>query len=164
MPSNRVAGCAASLACCCECGCVTRQPRYPTDLTDRQWAVLEPALPVMLCDTELGGRPERHRRRTMIDAMFYVVDNGIKWRALSADFPPWQTVYGMHARWRKDGVLTTSLTCCAAGYAKTPGATASRRLRSWTPNRCGSPPRAWSQPRPADTTAARRSTAASATC
>ena len=105
MPSNRVAGCRASLACCCACGCVTRQPRYPTDLTDRQWAVLEPALPVMLCDTELGGRPERHCRRTMIDAMLYVVDNGVKWRALPADFPPWRTVYGMHARWRKDGVL-----------------------------------------------------------
>lgn len=105
MPSNRAAGCRASLACCCECGCLTRLPRYPTDLTDGQWAVLEPALPVMLCDTGLGGRPEKHRRRTMIDAMFYVVDNGIKWRALPADFPPWRTVYGMHARWRKDGVL-----------------------------------------------------------
>jgi transposase len=105
MPSNRAAGRAASLACCCECGCVTRRPRYPTDLTDAQWAVLEPALPVMLCATGLGGRPEKHWRRTMIDAVFYVVDNGIKWRALPADFPPWQTVYGMHARWKNDGVL-----------------------------------------------------------
>jgi putative transposase len=41
----------------------------------------------------------------MIDAMFYLVDNGIKWRALPADFPPWKTVYGMHARWKQDGVL-----------------------------------------------------------
>lgn len=63
------------------------------------------ALPVMLCGTELGGRPEKHWRRTMIDAMFYLVDNGIKWRALPADFPPWRTVYGLHARWKKDGVL-----------------------------------------------------------
>jgi transposase len=105
MPSNRAVGRAVSLACCCECGCRTRAPRYPTDLTDAQWAVLEPALPVMLCATELGGRPEKHRRRTMIDAMFYLVDNGIKWRALPADFPPWQTVYGLHARWKADGVL-----------------------------------------------------------
>jgi len=105
MPSNRAVGRAVSLACCCECGCLTRRPRYPTDLTDAQWAVLEPALPVMLCATELGGRPEKHRRRTMIDAMFYLVDNGIKWRALPADFPPWQTVYGLHARWKADGVL-----------------------------------------------------------
>jgi transposase len=80
-------------------------PRYPTDLTDEQWAALEPLLPVMLCRTELGGRPEKHWRRTMIDAVFYLVDNGIKWRAMPADFPPWRTVRGMHARWKKDGVL-----------------------------------------------------------
>jgi putative transposase len=78
-------------------------PCYPTDLTDEQWAVLEPALPAMLCGTPLGGRPEKHRRRTMIDAMFYAVDNGCKWRALPADFPPWQTVHAMLARWKADG-------------------------------------------------------------
>jgi putative transposase len=82
-----------------------RVPRYPTDLTDEQRAVLEPALPVMLCDTQLGGRPEKHHRRAMIDAIFYLVDNGCKWRALPADFPPWQTVYGLCARWKQDGVL-----------------------------------------------------------
>jgi putative transposase len=84
---------------------MTRTPAYPTDLTDEQWAQLEPSLPVMLCDTELGGRPEKHWRRTMIDAVFYVTDNGIKWRAQPADFAPWKTVYGLHARWQEDGVL-----------------------------------------------------------
>lgn len=88
----------------CDCGCAERVPCYPTDLTDGQWAVLEPLLPAMLCGTPLGGRPEKHWRRTMLDAMFYVTDNGIKWRALPGDFPPWQTVHGMLARWRKDGV------------------------------------------------------------
>jgi transposase len=82
---------------------VTRAPRYPTDLTDAQWAVLEPLLPVMLCGTPLGGRPEKHSRRAMIDAMFYVCDNGCKWRALPGDFPPWKTVHGMLARWKADG-------------------------------------------------------------
>jgi putative transposase len=105
MTLNRVTAGRANAGWPCECSCAQRVPRYPTDLTDAQWAVLEPLLPVMLCDTELGGRPEKHWRRTMIDAMFYLVDNGIKWRALPADFPPWQTVYGMHARWKKDGVL-----------------------------------------------------------
>jgi transposase len=80
-------------------------PFYPTDLTDRQWAVLEPLLPVMLSQTRLGGRPEKHARRAMVDALLYLVDNGVKWRALPKDFPPWQTVYGMLARWKKDGVL-----------------------------------------------------------
>lgn len=105
MTLNRVRAGRANAGWPCECGCAGRMPRYPTDLTDEQWAVLEPLLPVMLCDTELGGRPEKHWRRTMIDAMFYLVDNGIKWRALPADFPPWKTVYGMHARWKADGVL-----------------------------------------------------------
>jgi putative transposase len=107
MTLNRVpAGCAnASRPCVCACGCADRAPRYPSDLTDEQWIALEPALPAMLCDTELGGRPEKHHRRTMLDAVLYVVDNGIMWRALPADFPPWQTVYGLHARWKADGVL-----------------------------------------------------------
>jgi transposase len=109
MSLNRVCAADASYACSCDCGCATRAPRYPTDLTDAQWAVLEPLLPVMLCLTVLGGRPELHHRRTMIDAMFYLVDNGIKWRAMPADFPPWRTVYGMSARWKKDSVLADTV-------------------------------------------------------
>lgn len=95
----------AGRACACECGCRERTPFYPSDLTDEQWRVLEPELPVMLCGTGTGGRPERHCRRTMIDAVFYVVDNGIKWRALPRDFPKWQTVHGLYKRWRDDGVI-----------------------------------------------------------
>jgi transposase len=106
MTLNRVMpGCASAGRAACGCGCAERAPCYPTDLTDEQWAALEPFLPVMLCDTQPGGRPEKHRRRTMIDAVFYVADNGIKWRALPADFPPWRTVYGLHARWKAGGVL-----------------------------------------------------------
>jgi transposase len=105
MTFNRVLAGDAKAPRLCECGCAQRVPRYPTDLTDEQRAALEPLLPVMLSGTVLGGRPEKHWRRTIIDAMFYLVDNGIKWRALPDDFPPWQTVYGMHARWKKDGVL-----------------------------------------------------------
>jgi putative transposase len=58
----------------------------------------------MLCDTELGGRPEKHWRRAVIDAILYVADNGCKWRNLPADFPPWKTVWGLFARWARDGV------------------------------------------------------------
>jgi putative transposase len=109
MPLNRVPAADASYECACACGCLTRPRRYPTDLTDAEWAVLEPLLPVMLCLTELGGRPELHFRRTMVNAVLYLVDNGIKWRAMPADFPPWRTVWGMHARWRKDGVLARAV-------------------------------------------------------
>jgi transposase len=105
MPLNRAPAADASYECSCECGCLTRPRRYPTDLTDAEWAVLEPLLPVMLCLTELGGRPELHFRRTMVNAALYLAGNGIKWRAMPADFPPWKTVYGMCARWARDGVL-----------------------------------------------------------
>lgn len=83
----------------CPCGCATRARRYPSDLTDAQWAILEPLLPVPACQTPTGGRPERHHRRAILDAIFYLVDNGIKWRALPTDLPPWRTVYGLLSRW-----------------------------------------------------------------
>jgi hypothetical protein len=63
--------------------------RYPSDTTE--WALIEPLLPVPACRTPTGGRPEAHPRREIVDAIRYVVDNGIKWRVLPADFPPWQT-------------------------------------------------------------------------
>lgn len=97
------AGATPARECACDCGCRERTPCYSSDVTDEQWAALEPLLPVMLCGTPLGGRPEKHWRRTMIDAMFYVVDNGCKWRNLPRDFPGWKTVHAMLARWKKDG-------------------------------------------------------------
>jgi transposase len=51
-----------------------------------------------------GGRPERHCRRQIVDAIFYLVDNGIKWRAMPIDFPPWSTVYNFFATWAAAGV------------------------------------------------------------
>jgi transposase len=101
--------------CTCTCGCRERTPWYTTDMTDEQWAVLEPLLPVMLCGTELGGRPEKHWRRTMIDAMFYMDDNGPKWRNLPRDFPSWKSVHAMFARWKKDGVWADIVDLLRAG-------------------------------------------------
>jgi transposase len=104
MTLNRVS--AADATCGeCPCGCFTRQRRYSTDLTDAEWAVLEPLLPAPACLTGRGGRPEKHHRRTMISAIFYAADNGCKWRNLPADFPPWRTVYGFLRRWRGDRTL-----------------------------------------------------------
>ena len=112
----------------CACGCATRARRYPSDTTDAEWAILEPLLGLPACQRPGGGRPEKHHRRAVIDAIFYLVDNGIKWRALPADFPPWRTIYGFLARWSDD---LTTLTLvdrlreqirCAAGRAATPTA------------------------------------------
>jgi transposase len=82
-----------------------RTRRYPTDMTDREWAIVEHLLPVPACRTRKGGRPETHDRREIIDAIRYIVDNGCKWRALPGDFPPFQTVYGFFARWQARGVV-----------------------------------------------------------
>ncbi|MER5268368.1 IS5 family transposase [Actinosynnema sp. NPDC002837] len=77
--------------------------RYPTDVTDAQWAELDPLLPDPMYLAGRGGRWEKHCRRLIVDAILYVVDNGIKWRALPADFPPWQTVYKRFAAWERVG-------------------------------------------------------------
>lgn len=106
MPFNPVRITAPQPGHACDCGCTTRPRRYPTDTTDAQWAILQPLLPVPLAHTAPGGRPEKHHRRAIVDAIFYLVDNGIKWRALPTDFPPWQTVYGLLARWSADGAVT----------------------------------------------------------
>lgn len=80
-----------------------RARRYPADLTDAEWAILEPLLPPPACRTRAGGRPEEHERREIMDAIRYVVDGGIKWRAMPADFPPWSTVYKNFAKWSHAG-------------------------------------------------------------
>jgi transposase len=84
---------------CRDCGCLTRPRRYPSDTTDAQWALLEPLLPAPASGTGRGGSPEKHHRRAVLDALFYVVTNGITWRAMPADYPPWATVYGIFLRW-----------------------------------------------------------------
>jgi transposase len=61
-------------------------------------------LPVPAADTPDGGRSEVHCRRTIIDAIFYVADNGCKWRALPIDFPPRSIVHGYLGKWRDLGV------------------------------------------------------------
>lgn len=77
---------------------MTRQ-RYPTDLTDRQWRRVAPHLPA----AKPAGRPRRVDRRDIVDVILDVLRNGITWRALPHDFPPWQTVYHSCRLWRLDG-------------------------------------------------------------
>ena len=85
-------------------GGLSRCRRYPSDTSDAQWAVIDPLLPDPAWLAGKGGRREVHCRREIVDAIFYVVDNGIKWRALPADFPPWSTVYNYFAAWEAAGV------------------------------------------------------------
>lgn len=66
---------------------------YPSDLSDAEWALLEPLLPAAAST----GRPRGDLREVLCGA-FYVVDNGCKWRALPHDLPPWQTCWRWWAR------------------------------------------------------------------
>jgi transposase len=75
------------------------RPAYPTDLSDRQWARLEPLLP----KPPGGGRPIKVPRRELVNAMLSVLRNGISWRAMPHDFPPWRTVSHDFRAWERDG-------------------------------------------------------------
>src|SRR4051794_28834081 len=77
---------------------------YPSSsMTDPQWALLEPLLPPPGNRGGRGGRPEKHPRRRVLDAIFYVVRGGIAWAALPAEVPPAKTVYGLFRRWGQAG-------------------------------------------------------------
>lgn len=92
------------------CWCRDRVPRYPSDLTDEQWAVLEPRARAVMGElTVAAGRPMVHDLRAVCDAVAYVVRNGIEWRALPVDFPPWAAVYAFYERWNARG-LPAALT------------------------------------------------------
>jgi putative transposase len=73
--------------------------RYPTDLSDEEWRLLEPYLPA----PKRRGRPRLRSPREILDAVFYVLKSGCQWRMLPRDFPPWKTVFHYFRRWRIDG-------------------------------------------------------------
>lgn len=80
----------------------SRNPRrYPSDLTDPEWAVVEP----LVARPGQRGRPHRHSRRRILDAILYVLRSGCQWRMLPLDYPPWQTVYSCFRRWTQRGLL-----------------------------------------------------------
>ena len=79
-----------------------RTSSYPSDITDAQWALIEPHLPV-----HPGGRPRKTDLRAVVDAIFYLVRTGCQWRYLPKDFPPRSTVWRYFDEWRHNGTLDT---------------------------------------------------------
>jgi transposase len=73
-------------------------------MTDAQWAIIQPLLPPPGNTAGRGGRPEKHPRRIVLDAIFYLARGGIAWRQMPNDFPPAMTVYDIFRRWAKAGV------------------------------------------------------------
>jgi putative transposase len=74
---------------------------YPSDLSDAQWALIEPHLPA----EPGGGRPRTTQMRDVLDAIFYILRTGCQWRYLPVDFPPRSTVWRYFDQWRRDGTL-----------------------------------------------------------
>ena len=77
---------------------VERKP-YPTDLTDAQWAIIEPLIP----GAKHGGRPRTVNMREVINTILYLNRTGCQWDMLPHDLLPKSTVYEYFAQWREDG-------------------------------------------------------------
>jgi transposase len=78
-----------------------RTRRYPSDLTDKQWALVKSLIPT----PPGGGRPVKTDMRDVIDAVLYLLRTGCQWRYLPNDFPPKSTVWRYFGTWRRDGTL-----------------------------------------------------------
>jgi transposase len=74
-------------------------------MSESEWQVLRPLLPVPGWLQGQGGRPEGYCHRVMLDAVRYVVDNGVKWVNLPTDFPPFRRVHAFARRWQATGLL-----------------------------------------------------------
>ena len=75
--------------------------RYPTDLTDEEWALAAPHIR----PAKRGGRPRTTDMREVVDAILYLLGTGCQWRALPKDFPPRTTVFEYLDLWEWDGTL-----------------------------------------------------------
>jgi transposase len=75
--------------------------RYPSDLTDEEWAVIEPLIP----PGKRGGGKRRVDMRAAVNGVMYILSTGCQWRSLPKDLPPRSTVYDYFSLWGWDGTL-----------------------------------------------------------
>jgi transposase len=75
--------------------------RYPSDLTDAEWALVEPHIP----PAKRGGRKRKVDVRAVLQGVLYVLETGCQWRHLPKDFPPRSTVWDYFDLWGYDGTL-----------------------------------------------------------
>lgn len=78
---------------------IRRKKRYGSDLSDKEWDILKPLLPIK----PGPGRKMSLSLRHVLNAIFYVVRTGCQWRELPNDFPIWSSVYYHYRKWVKDG-------------------------------------------------------------
>ena len=75
--------------------------RYPSDLTDQEWAHIEPLIP----PAKPGGGKRRVKMHEVVNAVMYVLSTGCQWRSLPKDLPPRSTVHDYLSLWTWDGTL-----------------------------------------------------------
>jgi transposase len=75
--------------------------RYPSDLTDDEWTLVEPFIP----PAKPGGGKRRTDMRAVMNGVMYILSTGCQWRYLPKDFPPRSTVHNYFVWWQCDGVL-----------------------------------------------------------
>jgi putative transposase len=101
--------------------------KYASDLTDEQWAIVEPMLPPAKQSTR-GGRPRAVDMREVLNTIFYLHRSGCQWEMLPHDLLPKSTVYDYFSQWRDDGTWTKLVkalreqTRVQAGREPTPSA------------------------------------------
>ena len=78
-----------------------KSARYPSDLTDQEWALIAPLIP----PARRGGRPRTVNLREVMNGILYVLETGCQWRALPRDLPPKSTVHSYLELWEWDGTL-----------------------------------------------------------
>ena len=76
---------------------------YPSDLSDAQWAKIEPLLPKPKSNEQTGGRPRTTNIREVINAILYLNRAGCAWRMLPHDLPDWKIVHSYFDAWTRDG-------------------------------------------------------------
>jgi len=97
---------------------------YPTDITDAQWAMLEPQIPA----PRPSGRPRKTDMREVLNAIFYLTHEGCTWRALPHDLPPWRTVYNYFDAWKRDGTWDRIIDILRVRLRKAAGRPTSPRV------------------------------------
>ena len=101
--------------------------KYPSDLTDEQWAIVEPLIPPAKQGPR-GGHPRVVDMREVLNTMFYLNRSGCQWDMLPHDLLPKSTAYDYFAQWRDDGTWAKMVqalreqTRVAAGREPTPSA------------------------------------------
>ncbi len=75
--------------------------RYPSDLTDEEWALVQPLLP----PAKRGGRRRSVDLRAVVNGLMYVLSTGCQWRYVPKDLPPKSTIFGYFDLWTHRGVI-----------------------------------------------------------